>query len=564
VALSFLLALSPPALAREAAAPAAVAAALYHPTAIIWQPEIAYRSVTLRIVGPGGFVRDQDFGAGKPVLSAAGLADGQYTYELVFGKVPDPALAEALSAGVTRGERAGMDPGVRERIQALRATYSGAFRVAGGQITRPDLVEPARPASVPKAAGATPPIDAATKLTTLADDESIQGSLCVGLDCTSAESFGFDTIRLKENNTRITFQDTSTSAGFPNNVWTLTANDSASGGANKFSIDDVTNAKTPFTVLANAPTDSLFVSNSGRVGFRTATPVLDVHIKTSDTPAIRFEQDSGGGFTAQTWDIGANEANFFVRDVTGGSRLPLRIRPGAPTSMVDIGSTGVGIGTTSPNLGAVARALTVSTPNPAGGTSEFAALELQGGQSANTAFGAVRFYNRSNLNAQIAGARENADNTASLRFLTSNAGTISEKVRIMPSGFVGIGTSAPISRLHVQGDAMITGNLHVLGTCCGPDYVFDAAYRLASIDEEAAYIRDHHHLPAVGPARTTADGHTIIDVFQQSNGMLEELEKAHLYIQDLHHEIEALKAAAAARDAELRSELAALKAQLRR
>jgi hypothetical protein len=58
---------------------------------------------------------------------------------------------------------------------------------------------------------------------------------------------------------------------------------------------------------------------------------------------------SASGFTAQTWDIAGNEANFFVRDVTGGSRLPLRIRPGAPTSSVDIAATGnVGIGIASP------------------------------------------------------------------------------------------------------------------------------------------------------------------------------------------------------------------------
>jgi hypothetical protein len=71
---------------------------------------------------------------------------------------------------------------------------------------------------------------------------------------------------------------------------------------------------------------------------------------TSDTPAWRLEQTSAGGFTAQTWDVAGNEANFFVRDVTGGSRLPFRIRPGAPTSSIDIGATGnVGIGTASPS-----------------------------------------------------------------------------------------------------------------------------------------------------------------------------------------------------------------------
>jgi Chaperone of endosialidase len=66
--------------------------------------------------------------------------------------------------------------------------------------------------------------------------------------------------------------------------------------------------------------------------------------------AYRLEQNNTGGFTAQTWDIAGNEANFFVRDVTGGSLLPFRIRPGAPTSSIDIAANGkVGVGTGSPN-----------------------------------------------------------------------------------------------------------------------------------------------------------------------------------------------------------------------
>src|SRR5205807_2324822 len=148
-----------------------------------------------------------------------------------------------------------------------------------------------------------------------ADDAIIQGSLCVGLDCVNNESFGFDTIRLKENNTRIKFDDTSTGTGFPNHDWQLTANDSASGGANKFSIEDITAVTVPFTVTGSAPTNSIFVDSTGRVGFRTSTPVLDLHVATSNTPAMRLEQNNSGGFTAQTRDIAGNEANFFVRDV---------------------------------------------------------------------------------------------------------------------------------------------------------------------------------------------------------------------------------------------------------
>ena len=120
----------------------------------------------------------------------------------------------------------------------------------------------------------------------IADDLIVQGSLCVGLDCVNNESFGSDTIRLKENNLRIKFDDTSTAAGFPANDWQLTANDSASGGQNKFSIEDITGAKVPFTVTAGAATNSIFVDSTGRVGFRTSTPVLDLHVATSNTPAM--------------------------------------------------------------------------------------------------------------------------------------------------------------------------------------------------------------------------------------------------------------------------------------
>lgn len=88
---------------------------------------------------------------------------------------------------------------------------------------------------------------------------------------------------------------------------------------------------------------------AGRLGSGTTTPALQLQLTNSDTPGIRLEQTNAGGFTAQTWDVAGNEANFFVRDLTGGSRLPFRIRPGAPTSSLDISAAGnVGIGTNSP------------------------------------------------------------------------------------------------------------------------------------------------------------------------------------------------------------------------
>lgn len=276
------------------------------------------------------------------------------------------------------------------------------------------------------------------------DDLIVQGSACIGLDCVNNESFGFDTIRLKENNTRIKFDDTSTSAGFPANDWQLTANDSASGGLNKFSIENTTVGTVPFTVVGSAPTNSLFVDSSGRLGLRTATPGLPIHISIGDTPAQRFEQTSASGFTAQTWDIGANEANFFVRDVTGGSRLPFRIRPGAPTSSIDINAAGnVGVGTASPGFfSAIAtHILTVH-----GGTTR-GMLELANAATdaaANTA-GQVAFIAAANtaqtngkmiaaVLADTAGATA-FDRGGSLSMWTkANAGVLTARMRIDENG----------------------------------------------------------------------------------------------------------------------------------
>jgi hypothetical protein len=71
----------------------------------------------------------------------------------------------------------------------------------------------------------------------------------------------------------------------------------------------------------------------------------DVTIETDDTPKVRFEQIGSGGFDPYTWDIAGNEANFFIRDVTGGSHLPFRLRPGSPSNSITVAENGnVGLG----------------------------------------------------------------------------------------------------------------------------------------------------------------------------------------------------------------------------
>src|SRR4029078_4151222 len=169
---------------------------------------------------------------------------------------------------------------------------------------------------------------------------------------------------------------------------------------------------------------------------------------TGDTPAHRLEQTNAGGFTAQTWDIAGKEANFFVRDVTIGSRLPFRIRPGAPTSSIDISATGnVGIGTASPDtkLSVLALGATFPTAYNVGDVATFIApsdnftsISLVKGGIANPQ-GLHFGVNQASLFSEIQASHDGvATNTLALN---------------RQGGNVGIGTGAPTALLSVNGTA---------------------------------------------------------------------------------------------------------------
>jgi len=181
------------------------------------------------------------------------------------------------------------------------------------------------------------------------DDVIVIGSLCVGVDCVNGENFNFDTIRLKENNLRIRFTDTSSSSSFPTTDWEITVNDSANGGANFFRIANIDDNRNPLTILNTAPDNAIYVTNNG-VGFNTSSPLVNLHVKAGNSPTLRLEQDQSSGFSAQSWDVGGNETNFFVRDVTNSSTLPLRISAGASNASIFIANDGdIGFETTTPD-----------------------------------------------------------------------------------------------------------------------------------------------------------------------------------------------------------------------
>ncbi len=431
-------------------------------SSIDWQLSVSgHEAVDLSVLAPNGEVYTKHFNNGKTpsfrlLDLGSDVADGQYNYQLsVVPKVPN-GLKKQLDAARAAGDESAARKLIRES-GLVAPTQSGTFTILNGMIVNPNLVESGNSATGTRGittdaavARPTPKLTPSVEDQVIPDDLIVQGSACVGLDCVNNESFGFDTIRMKENNTRLHFDDTSTSAGFPANDWRLVANDSGSGGASFLAVEDSTAGRNTFIVEAGAPSNSLVVDSTGRIGIQQAAPVLDVHITTGNTPAVRFEQTSASGFTAQTWDIGANEANFFVRDVTSGSRLPFRIRPGAPTSSVDISASGnVGVGTASPEVKLhVFGSSTTDTfvgigEDPDGSTGTQSSFNVgYGGSSFGRAAG---FFNvRPDSNAVAP--------NPSIRFMTANT----VRMIIDNEGFIGLGTMAtgnPTSPIHYTNGA---------------------------------------------------------------------------------------------------------------
>jgi hypothetical protein len=320
-----------------------VAEVSVQPDRIGWQPRVAYDSLHLTLSGPDGFYDQRTFAAGTEVfLSVAGLADGHYTYELTAAPALAPEARKAMQAAALTGDRSIaenlMSQGLLPREPLVQ---SGSFSVVNGIL--PTVTEETSPEPVPQAAG-----DAVNTIDTSCPHIA-KCSTCLGDNCPDSPSFGFDTLWFQENNLRIYFNDDSETAGFPARDWRIIINDSTSGGGEYFAIEDATAGRKVFTIEGNAPANSLYVEDYGRVGIKTATPVLELHIKDGDSPGVRLEQDTSSGWTAQTWDMAGNESNFFIRDVTNGSKLPFRIQPGAPSSSIHIRSDGkVGLGTASP------------------------------------------------------------------------------------------------------------------------------------------------------------------------------------------------------------------------
>lgn len=472
-------------------------------------PVVKAAGSVLTISGPDGIYLTRSLAAGAaasislidPELGR--LEDGAYTYQLVLEPVIDDATRKAMTTARAQGDDAILQRLRSEgKLPQTPMIQSGSFMVRNGSFVT------------------TAQEEAPTKDIVHADDVIINGgssSLCVGYDCINGESFGYDTVRLKENSVRIHLDDTSIAAGFPANDWRIVANDSTSGGGNYLAFEDSTAGRIPFRVEAGAPAHSLYVDDYGRVGLGTSTPYTEIHSVDGDTPTVRLQQDGSSGFAAQSWDLAGNETNFFVRDVTSGSTLPFRIQPGAPTSSIHIKSTGdVGLGTSAPS----------------------GSLEI----SRSTGAAADMLVLTNNAPTRI--YMNNTASASDWRFNSANNGNFR----------IADGDSNIELELEPNGDLTISGTLTTAGSTY-PDYVFESGYELMSLDELNDFVASNRHLPNV-PKADAVDGGQRINMTELQITMLEKIEELTLYTLEQHETIKELRSSLA----EMKDRMAILEA----
>jgi len=325
----------------------------------------------------------------------------------------------------------------------------------------------------------------------------------------------------------------------------------------------------------NSP-GSMVILDSGNVGIGTNSPSEKLEVMGNAKVDQLQVKNNLLGYT-YGGEINFNQNDLTIQAATdddiifkhAGGGETVRIRPGR-----------VGIGTTNPQ----SHVQIDNSLNATGSGASNLALLLRRNSIAAGSGPGIGFCSDNSLavGAKIVHIRTSSNSQGDLAFYTKSgtSGYSTEKMRIRDNGNVGIGTTVPIAKLQVEGDLRVTtdgdflgsflrtsgnliangeiykqgaspvyinddldvnGKIYQRGTQIHADYVFEPDYKLESIEEHSDFMWQQKHLPAIPKAEVDEAGREIIEVGAHRRGIVEELEKAHIYIEQLHERIKMME-----------------------
>lgn len=191
----------------------------------------------------------------------------------------------------------------------------------------------------------------------------------------------------------------------------------------------------------------------------------------------------------------------------------------------------VGIGTTTP----------LSKLEVRGGNFLIKNLSNTAGESVPMISQSLSFGDYTTYGTSINTFTESADyNAYGLQILTQEtyATGLTEKLRVMPNGNVGIGSKNPLAKLSVDGN-ILAKEIKVKTDIAVPDYVFEAEYKLPGLPDLEQYVKLNKHLPEVPSAKEIEKNG--LDLAEMNLILLKKVEELTLHLIEKDKEISGIK-----------------------
>jgi hypothetical protein len=128
-------------------------------------------------------------------------------------------------------------------------------------------------------------------------------------------------------------------------------------------------------------------------------------------------------------------------------------------------------------------------------------------------------------------------NDKAYSFFGSPSGTETEILTILNDGSMGIGTSTPDTNAKLTVKGKVHSREVKVSVNAGADFVFNKDYRLAPLEELAAYISENKHLPEIPSAKEMEEKG--IEVGEMNIKLLQKIEELTLHLIRQNNRLEA-------------------------